>query len=76
VLEAPHARLTLPAVAGRGLTEGLGHTEVRSIFGMVVMLPEPSQVEKLAAPGQGLRRCASMTASLGPFRPHPRRRVR
>ncbi len=37
--------------SGSALNEVLGHTEVRSIFGMVVMLPEPSQAEKGDEPG-------------------------
>jgi hypothetical protein len=57
----PVARLTAPAVAGRRLSEGLGHTKVRSVFGMVLMLPEPGATEKVAGPGLGLRRRRAMT---------------
>jgi hypothetical protein len=45
----PRTSLTLPAVVGRRLSEGLGHTEVRSALGMVVMLPEPVRAEKAQA---------------------------
>jgi hypothetical protein len=60
----PAARPALPAVAGRRLSEGLGHTEVRSIFGMVQMLPELKALEKATALALGMWRDCSTAMSI------------